>query len=248
GVALLAVAPFLLFCTLRLAVVGQFGLVAFGGYNLIGLAGSMLDEELISELPAEQQSLAQDIYQLRKRASLYPMRPETPTRKFYSQFNDNVWQRAVPLLEKRLGRREVSSTAINRELAELSRAILRRRPRLYLKWIVDSFVYGIGEAAVDFWIVGLGLALLLASPLLLLPAASGTGAQGGGSWPLLLAFAFVAGLYVAGSLGLIVLVEVPFGRYMSTVALLVPSALALALFEVLRLGRPRLLALRKTSP
>ena len=245
----LALGPWILFSAFRWAVVGEFGLVPFGGYSLAGLASSMLDDELVEELPAEHRSLAREILDRREEAGLPPFHAKGLTRKWYSQYNGNVWQRAVPAVRERLdlaeGReaRGDRSAAINGELTAFSKAILVRRPALYRKWILDSFVYGFSGAVDDVWIVWLSLALLMVLPVLALPRVAGEEP----AWRPLVATTFLAALFVAGSLGLIVLVEVPFRRYVATIAVLVPAVLAMALFETLRLGRLRLAALRRPS-
>lgn len=239
----LALGPWLAFSSLRWAAVGQFGLVSFGGFNLIGLSANMLDEDLVARLPAAPRPLAQGILDLRRREGLEPLHGKGLTRKWYSQYNDNVWQRAVPLLEARLGGRDENAAAINRELSALSRSILLRRPGLYGKWILDGFVYGFAGAMDDPRIVWPSLALLLTLPFLLLPPAPGEDP----AWRPLVGFAFLAGLFFAGSLGLIALVEVPFRRYLATVAVLIPSALGMMLFEVLRTSTLRLRARRSPA-
>lgn len=235
--------PFLLFCTLRLAVVGDFGLVSFGGFNLIGLSSNLLDGKVVTELPEEHQPLAREILERRKADGLKPLKMGGLTRKWYKEYNDNVWKRAVPILEAKVGLRSANAPAINRELVEISKEILQRRPYLYAKWIVDGFVYGFAGAWDHRPTVCLGLALVLGLPLLLLPAAPREEA----AWPHLAAYAFTAMLFLAGSLGLIVLVEVPFRRYVSAIGLLLPSALAMALFETLRIARLRIAALRRET-
>ena len=190
----------------------------------------------MAELPVAQQPLARAILDKRSADGLKPFHPKALTRKWYSQFNDNVWQRAMPPLEKRLGSRDDNAPAINAELTALSKSILLRRPGLYRKWILDGFVFGASGSFDDAWNVYLGLALLLSLPILLLPKT----VEEKPVWPALLGIGFVAALFLAGSLGLIVLVEVPFRRYLSTIAVLVPSVLAMILFEVIRISRLRI--------
>ena len=58
GLCSIAIVPFLLFCFLRWVVVGHFGLVSFGGMNIIGIAGQFLTEDMIPKLPETVQPLA----------------------------------------------------------------------------------------------------------------------------------------------------------------------------------------------
>ncbi len=59
GVYLAAMAiPFIAFCTVRQSVTGHWGLVSFGGYNAIGIAGQFLDQESIDKMPDDLKPLA----------------------------------------------------------------------------------------------------------------------------------------------------------------------------------------------
>lgn len=59
--------PLILFCSIRLAVVGDFGLTSFAGINLIGITGQMLSNDMLEKLPSDTRPLAQAIIQDRAR-------------------------------------------------------------------------------------------------------------------------------------------------------------------------------------
>lgn len=125
---------------------------------------------------------------------------------------------------------------VNEALTELSREVLRRRPRLYLEWMLGGFAVGVGKtfelAAVRWTALALLAAVIagaLARRLRRRSAAPLPGLGWRGS-----ALLVAAVLYAAASLGLVVLVEVPFDRYIVAGALLLPSASCAALFELLR--------------
>ncbi|NUQ65730.1 MAG: hypothetical protein HUU20_24945, partial [Pirellulales bacterium] len=69
----IALAPLLAFCLFRWALVGDFGLVSFSGYNFCGVVGQFLDRSTVACLPAEIQPVA--VESLRRRAALAAENP-----------------------------------------------------------------------------------------------------------------------------------------------------------------------------
>jgi hypothetical protein len=65
GLAAVALVPFLAFCMLRWAVVGDFGLVSFDGYTLSGITGPFLTEDIVPRLPEDVRPLAKRVIELR---------------------------------------------------------------------------------------------------------------------------------------------------------------------------------------
>jgi hypothetical protein len=99
GVALaLALGPFLLFCTLRLALVGHFGLVSFSGFNVVGIAASMITPEVARALPAEHQPLAETILAGRRQRGLEPIEERSfpgsaaRFRAWSADYDTNIWR------------------------------------------------------------------------------------------------------------------------------------------------------------
>ncbi|MCH9649941.1 MAG: hypothetical protein K0U98_17020 [Deltaproteobacteria bacterium] len=237
-----AVVPYLLYCTLRLVVVGHFGLVSFGGLNMIGLAGSFLDADLVAELPAQDQSLAGEILAAREAKGYKPMVTTFPARRWYSQYDFNVWQVAIPLVEEKLGPRKETFPAINETLTGLSGRIIRLRPGLYKHWLVGGLIYGIGNGLSVFWILVPAFALFCSLPLALTqihPRPEGGAAlrirdpvAEGKAWSYVLALVGLSGVYFLGSLSLVVVIEVPGERYLQPAVLLLPSALCAILFQL----------------
>jgi hypothetical protein len=66
GLVAVAAVPFLAFCTLRWALVGDFGLVSFGGHSLAGIAGPLLTEDLVPRLPEDVRPLAAHVLEVKK--------------------------------------------------------------------------------------------------------------------------------------------------------------------------------------
>jgi hypothetical protein len=134
------VLPFVAFCSLRGAVVGHWGLVSFGGCNVVGIAGQLLDRELAAELPQSIQQLANRIVDAREQ------RTDTPGpvdyESFENSYNPIVWGVAVPIA-KELQNNDV--IAVNRDLTNLSKEILRRRPVAYLRCLLLNAKHAFSE-------------------------------------------------------------------------------------------------------
>ena len=108
-------APLVAVCALRWAVVGHFGFVSFGGYNIIGIAGQLLDEELVRELPAGNRQLAEEVLRAREQ---YPgfERP-ADFLAMERMYNVTVWDVSVPVARRLYAG---DTVAVNRELRDLS--------------------------------------------------------------------------------------------------------------------------------
>jgi hypothetical protein len=128
--AIVTFIPFVAWCTLRWVLVGHFGLVAFGGYNAIGITGQLLDTEWVDRIAPESRPLANEIIERREKRKDWERKANFAT--FESQYNPMVWQIAVPAAEKLYGK---ESRRINYELSHLSREIIHRRPLGYILWL-----------------------------------------------------------------------------------------------------------------
>lgn len=197
GLVVSTLLPFLLFCGLRWRTVGHFGLVSFGGYELIGIAACFLDEDLVDELPPEHRRLAGEILEARQLRKWRPYRLDSPTPRWYRQYGKNQWYIAEPkarpivIEERRIdgsaerdndavvveqwehrGAPPLSgaiSVAINDRLSQLSWSIIRRRPLLYLKWLNDSLLFGFDQVLVaSIWSRWLPVLIILSLPIAIL--------------------------------------------------------------------------------
>jgi hypothetical protein len=153
-----AILPFLTFCALRLAVVGHFGLVSFGGWNIVGIAVEMLDRPLIdAHVPEDLRVTALDILQARDRAhgrhgltgALREGRLSVG--ELNKNYNVNVWEVAAPVFlgrypEAKTAEGKFCSTAINRDLTRLSLSVIRARKSAYLGFFVRNYLMGLGES------------------------------------------------------------------------------------------------------
>lgn len=133
--------PFASFCSLRWMVVGHWGLVSFGGYNIIGIAGQFLDPGLVEELPPDLRPLGQAIVDRRVELGIVDRRAEGGSdwqkadyQAMELRFNSIVWEAAVPAAQEMHG--TDNATAVNRDLSRLSWEVIRRRPGAYLRWLL----------------------------------------------------------------------------------------------------------------
>lgn len=153
--------PLLAYATIRLAVVGHFGLVSFGGTNVAGLAlnPAILTTDVASGFQdKETRAAAQAILQKREEllASGIPNLPDAPRylldeNQFSKQpmlqtwsaaYNISCWEVAVPAIASHLGVPETRGTPtwpqINRTLSKVSREAILANPMPYMQWVLIS--------------------------------------------------------------------------------------------------------------
>ena len=226
--------PFALFCSLRWMLVGHWGLVSFGGYNIIGVAGQLLEPALIEELPPDLQTLARAMLDRRAELGIDWQRSDFAAMEL--RFNSAVWQVAVPAAEKLHG---TDATAVNRDLSRLSREIIWHRPGAYLRWLLLNLNHARQQILV-LTLMDKGTVLAGGMFLLALAAAFLKGAPAGsesaeglpnGSRQRFhethLLFWSAACFALAKTL-LVILVEPANDRYMTGAMVLLPAAIATA--------------------
>ena len=250
GIGLLAATllPLFLFCGVRWLVVRDFRLVPFGGHNSIGIAASLLDREVVKSLDRHQ-PLATGILERRESRGMEPIALGSDTRLWHGEHNANVWGIAVPVAfqrvktaKKRQRRAEPPARAprieANRLLSELSVDIFRRKPWHYLQWVWDSFLFCLNLTLADNWIRWPAILIAL-SVLFRLLARAGPALLSMEPRDLerrrrLLALAALGfGFFLAHGL-IVVLVDVPYQRFVYAMYLLLPSVLCGVLFELWR--------------
>jgi len=251
--AAVSIIPFLSYTILRGLFTGYFGLVAFGGYNIIGIAIQFLDPPTIAELPEEVQPLGKAIVNrlaelnLKVDVSSYnTMEPNYPA---------YVYQVSVHEARKIYGD-DVRKT--NAAFNKLSLAVFKIHPKLYLRWIVGNLFDGVGnQVLLTFRNIGtvvvflfLGIVIFgslrksfdIDSPgasLKSLPKEQSieqTLKQNYTDDSLIGQSAFfefqylfwLSTWYSAGKTSLVVLVEPSVGRYMAPASVLWPCVIALA--------------------
>jgi hypothetical protein len=263
--------PLFLFCGLRWQTVGHFGLVSFSGYALIGIPACFLDQSLVDELPPEHRRLATEILEARQKRGWHrPYRLDSPTPFWYRQYVKNQWLISEPLArpmvveERRLDGSAVRdndaffieewarhgapplsgaiSIAVNNRLSTLSWAVIKKRPLLYLKWIYDSFLFGLDQTlVVNTWNHWLPLLTILSLPIAILRLGRRRSPLGdlhqarGATWRRLSGLSLLAASFLLAKLALMVLVSYAQERYLVGGLLFIPTALAAVLFEIWRL-------------
>jgi hypothetical protein len=244
GLSLAAAAPLLLFCGLRWGTVGHFGLVSFGGYNVIGIAGQLLTPEVARGLPPHLQPLARAI--LEKQDAKPQWKPVAGYYRMVDNFNPTVWYVAAPVARELYGNDDV---LVNQRLGELSQRILLARPLAYVRWLLPAAKHGVTQLFEYSFLDRPGLALL--------PALALCHAVLFARWRKRIAphpqaihgkdyfFEYHAALaialaFAAAKLILVILVEPPIHRYVAPAAIFLPMWLAVALVD--RLERLRRIA------
>jgi hypothetical protein len=162
GVAALSLLPLLAFCGLRYAVVGEFGVSAFSGYQLSGLSVGLLDRgEILRDAPPELRSLALALVEARDAKGLSPVIREghVDIGLWKREFNVCAWEVAAPVAERMFG---PSQTLAGRRLATLSRWAIGRHAKAYGSFVISN----LGECLGGLLRYNLLLQVLLAAGFL----------------------------------------------------------------------------------
>lgn len=253
--ALVTSIPFLTFCGLRWGLVGHFGLVSFGGYNLIGVVGQYLDQPSVDGMPNQLRPVAAAMLD---RLSQQPHR-ESPTEFLAMErmYNPTIWEAAVPAVKQVHGE---DPLIVNRVLSQLSGALLKQHPRKYAQWLVWNAIHAVKQSVrlittdsgcrlvVVILVIALAVSLVqgpafpVPSEDLVTSARNGEFAnRAEGNRFLELHLLFWTALAFAVAKGaLVILVEPANDRYMSAAVLLLPSAIgtfAAHAFELLLIRR-----------
>lgn len=151
GLAAAGLLPLLAWCTLRLAMVGHFGLVSFSGHALVSIAGHFLSADLVPEFPEDLRPFAQAV--LKKRDELASGQVETLFGiTWRPALDEDGWLRAgavedqymLVITQSQLFEATASEMfpenpiLQDRKLQEIATAIIKARPRYYLMWLAQS--------------------------------------------------------------------------------------------------------------
>ncbi|HZI64909.1 MAG TPA: hypothetical protein VFE44_09030 [Thermoanaerobaculia bacterium] len=245
GAFALCLLPLLAWSVLRWRVVGDFGLVSFTGYHLTGIAASMLDEDVVAALPLEQRGLAAEILRRRQRAGLTPVRSALPFARWREKHNTNTYKFALPLAR---GEYRRASTAlgesarhwprdvyVNRRLTGFARAVIAARPGLYLKWLAGAWVTALALLIAQHWLWATGVfALVGAAVRKVRQRGAPQTAARELEWSRTLSFLALAAAFAVSALALVLFLQPPEWRYLLSVMLPLPGALAAVGVEGLR--------------
>ena len=154
GLLAAATLPLLAWCSLRLWLVRDFGLVSFGGYNLSGLAVELLDEPTAPcEVSPRFQRLSQAILADRRRLGVSPafgpgMR--VSLRQYEDNFSTNIYQIAKPNVCRLY---DADPVVVNRELTAFSREVVALRKGRVLLWAAATFFCAAAKIVCFEWIM-----------------------------------------------------------------------------------------------
>lgn len=234
-------APFLLISALRLATVGDFNIVSFGGFQMSGIAGLMLTPDTAAQLPPGLRADADDIIARRDaliasgRALAVPLNASA-IRSFasaaagypdlFARTYDNILYGAIAPTQ----RPAETWPAFNARLQHLALATISVEPFDYAAWIAGGLARLLGRMLV------FNPGMLLAGVLIICGLARRP--HIGFSRPYEVRTLFVVSLvHGAGASILVVLASFPAARYIDCAGALTA---ALPLYAGLRmLGGPR---------
>jgi hypothetical protein len=232
----LAALPFISASALRAAAVGDANIVSFGGFQMSGLAGLMLSEEVVQRLPSDLQEMASGFLMARQSAEesgrmIGIPRNSSGVRSFHSAalgyfdvlartYDDVLYGIIAPTR-----RADESWVAFNRRMMRFSLAVVRAAPDRYAAWLVGATTRLIGRAVA----VNLPLALAL-----IVIAGAWAARQVTGSRPAFMAaalldtpvLALLAALWFFAAGAMSVLVTFPALRYIDTASLLLAAPFA----------------------
>lgn len=221
---LVAVLPFLGWCSLRFVLVGEFGLVSFGGMNVIGITAPMVTPEIVPSLPQELQLFGQKLIRQRARRGLAPLEPEVSYRRWRNEFNDYAHFVSAEALLRTVGGKPGTTKApwawANRFYGRFSLAMIRLRPDLYARWLLGASGETARWVAKEPVIRGAGLMSVFGLIFALARHRSRWAPSPASRELLLLALAWA----LAGQL-LVIAVEVPLARYNLANFMVLPGAL-----------------------
>jgi hypothetical protein len=234
------IVPFLLFCCLRLGVVGHFGLVSFAGTNIISIAGQLLTPEMVPELPDDLRPLAIGLIETRQLQQCDTReRWQSPAQGAHRVYHRILSGQyictcdAAQLVGERIYANNVS---MDSAFSRLSLAVLERTPLQYLDYCVKSFRWAVVHAlsslflvVISLWAIGYIVFRVRFAKGRPLPDFSG--ALRGLDLSLAIALPFFL-----LKMGLVVSVEVPVERYVDAAAVflpMIPACLILALPKLL---------------
>jgi hypothetical protein len=243
AVVLLAAAsiPLVAYAGTRMRYTHDFNIVAFGGFQMSGMAGLMLTPEVVARLPAEDRDLAAQILAVRERAEALGHVTPTPKNStgqtsfpsaaagyfdIYARTYDSLLQNEIEPLQ----RPEESWAAFDHRLGRFSLATIRAAPEDYAAWILGASARLVGHMLVlngPFVLACMGLLAALLWRLRR-PASIGDLDRASDAGLLVL----VVGIYVLAAAPLSVLLTFPAARYIDSAAILLP---ALPLYAALHL-------------
>jgi len=218
-VLLLTTAPLFLYCGLRWAAIGQFGVVSFGGYNLVGISGQFLTEADLGGLSPDLKPIAETVLQQRstpsnKTVSPYDSEPPLHYLRLEARYDHTIWSEFTPAAKTIAGD---DAALINPRLRKLGGTLVRNHPREYAVWIAKATRQAAKKLAWDFLDnpVGLGTMLLATAGLAVVCGLRGLSPSwtSDSEWSGLRILTITAIAYAATNLAVVIPVCPPLGRF-----------------------------------
>jgi len=246
ALCVVSAAPLLAFCLLRWSVVGEFGIVSFSGYELMGVAGQFLDPDFAAQLPEDVRPLAEaGLARQKKLAQTKPHMAVGAVGHYLAmeqRYDSLVWEVYGPAADALYGSNIVLK---NRKLQHLATTVLAARPKLYAMWLVKAVRQGFRMLAIEF--IGHPLNLLLLAALFaawawrllfqqrsLANSSENNSAEDIAQENIVAArnLLMLVGLgFALSKLLLVVLLAPPYGRYMDAGGVFLPTVLVAAVWE-----------------
>ena len=146
--------PFVLFCSLRLSLVNDFGVVSFTGMNIIGIAGQLMRADKVKDLPEDVRPLAEELVKARITHNLPDGFTEFHWKDvpaFEKNHNLYIWSTSVPISQKMYEKQgankkrgyDATWIIMNKKLTRLSLCIIAQNPRVYEKMVLFTFLRGV---------------------------------------------------------------------------------------------------------
>ncbi|MBF0339799.1 MAG: hypothetical protein HQL95_02395 [Magnetococcales bacterium] len=241
--ALVVTVPFFCYCLFRFVVVGHFGLVSFGGINIIGVTVPMMQQATLSRLSQDVQPLAKKILDETGRLNLQKFDP--PTRdhfilgyRFYKplemtrHYNTHIHVVSVPAVVELQG---VDNVRNNKLLLKLATETILLYPVEYVRWVLSGLINAVNYNKV--YIENVNLVLLFVFLIFFRWVAGIASCEKKGKSYLMLDHQFSVLSAVAIMVFflmslLVVLVEPPLVRYMEVATVLVPSLISFLLWKI----------------
>ncbi|WP_010581621.1 hypothetical protein [Schlesneria paludicola] len=154
----LACVPVFCWCLLRLCLVQSFGVVSFGGYNLVGIAGQFLGSEQVAQLPADLQPLARLALNYRDQLPANSLQMLDADKLNYLRIENNydvtIWHVFTPAARELYGN---DPSVMNTQLRKLATATLQSESRSYAVWLAKALRQGVYKIVSDFVLNPFGL-------------------------------------------------------------------------------------------
>jgi len=260
-----AIIPLVLFCAVRLAVVGNFGLVSFAGVNIIGITTQFMTPEMVSNFDQDLRPLALAMIERRdnKELGIPGGQRMIAMPDFIRYYNLHAYDVFLFLAQQYVDGR-IDSTRPVRDLNDLGKdakpiedlgrrlafATIEARPGIFAFYYFKAFLY-----AVSFTLYTEGTIVLLALAVLAAHFVSTLRVPGQGSpsaveradSPEIRArnvLIFLAAFFYLAKLLLTITVEAPAGRYLVAAAIFIPSALGITLLDTAKKAFPLVARLR----